>query len=100
MDRFRREQPGLHRKMRTLDLRAVQKTRVAADEHRAGRDELRQGLQTALRDRARAVRDPFASREHAADPRMRFPALKLGERIEMRIRVTERNHETGVNARL
>src|SRR6476619_922073 len=31
---------------------------------------------------------------------MRFPALKLRERIEMRIRVTKRDHETGVNARL
>src|SRR6476619_32416 len=86
--------------MRALDLRAVQKARVAADEHRARRDELRQRLQAALRDRARAVRYSLAPREHPADPRMRLPALKLRERIEMRIRVTKRDHETDVNARL
>src|SRR5213075_2785637 len=100
VDHLGREQPGLHRRVRALDLRAVQESRLAADEHAARHDELRQRLQAALADRARAVRDPLAAREHAANAGVRLTALELGERIEMWIPVAERDDEAEIHARL
>ena len=94
MHGFRRQRAGLDRSVRTLDAHAVQESGVATDEHSAGKDQLRQGLQPAFVDGARAVADALAAVERRADERMLFPALEFLEGPQVRVAVIERDDQS------
>ncbi len=90
---LRAQHPGLHRVVRALDARHVEKARRIADQRAAGKGEFRNRLQAALADRARAVTDALAAFEGAADRRVRLEALEFIVRRQVRIRVVEVHHE-------
>ena len=80
MNAFRRQHPGLHGGVGSLDLDPVQETGPASDQHAAGKRELRQGLQPPLVYGTSPIANPFATLEVLADPGMLLPALKLVKR--------------------
>jgi hypothetical protein len=61
------EHRGLDRAVAALDARGVEEAGLVADQRAAGKDELRQRLQPAGGDRARAVADALAALEGLAD---------------------------------
>ena len=63
--------------------------RGAADQRAARKNQARDGLDPALVQGARAVADPPAALERAADRGMRLEALELLERREIGILVVE-----------
>ena len=92
--RFRGEHARFDRGVAALDARSVEESGVVPDQAAAGKDELRQRLQPACRDRARAVGDALAAFEKGADRGMRLVALEFLVRAQVRIAVAEPNDET------
>ena len=91
--RLGRDHAGLHRRVRALDLGHVEEARGVADQRTAGEDQLRDRLEAALVQRARAVGDPLAALEDAADRGMGLEALQLLERRQLGVRVVEPDDE-------
>src|SRR5205085_11461027 len=87
------EHSRLDRGVGALDARGVEKAGVVADEDAARKRELRQRLQAARGDRARAVRDAPPALENAADRRVRLVALEFLEGMEIRVAVSEPDDE-------
>src|SRR5271165_340588 len=76
-----------------LDARHVQEASRAAEQRSAGKHEFRDRLPAALAYGARAISDAFATFEDGGDDGMRLEALELLERIDVRVRVVEMQHE-------
>jgi hypothetical protein len=74
---------------RALDARGIEEAGIVAHEESAGEGKPRQRLQSAGRDRTRAVRDAPSAFEEAADRWMRLVALEFLERAEIRIGIAE-----------
>src|SRR6185437_3759064 len=79
--------------MTALDLGDVEEAGGAADDRAAGKIELRDRLQAALVEGARAIGDAPAALEERADRRMRLEALKFLERVEERVAIIEPDDE-------
>src|SRR5262249_42442359 len=67
--------------------------RCAPDQRAPRKRELRNRLQAAFVDRARAVADPFAAFECRTNRRMQLEALEFVVRREMRIAIVQMNDE-------
>ena len=68
---------GLHRRVAALDARRVEEAGIVADQAAAGKRQLRQGLQPAGVDGARAVGDPLAAFQESPHLRMVLVALEF-----------------------
>ena len=90
---FGGQHAGLDRGVRALDLGAIEEPGIAADEHAAGKAELRQRLQAALVHGARAIGDALAALEIRSDLRVLFPALKFLEWRQVRVAVVQRQDD-------
>src|SRR6185437_12011319 len=90
---LRGEHSRLDRGMRALDPRRIEESRVVAHERTAREDELRERLQPARGDRARAVAQAPSALEEGTDRRMRLVALEFLEGAEIGVRVAEAHHE-------
>ena len=75
--------------MASLDSRSVEEAGFVADQRAAGKDELRQRLQPARCDGARAVGDTLATGEEVANRRMGLEALEFFVRREVGIGVAQ-----------
>ena len=62
---LRRQHPRHHRVVAALDARQIDEARGAADQRAARKGELRDRLESAFGDRARAIGDALAAFEHA-----------------------------------
>src|SRR5437588_3276174 len=80
--------------MAALETRGVEEARIVANQRAAGKNELRQRLQSTGSDRARAVADSLAVLEKPTDCRMRLEALELLVRREIRVLVAQPDDET------
>ena len=76
---------GLHRRVRSLDLRDIQEAGRAADKTAAREGQLRDRLETALVQRPRAIGDTPPAFKHVANGRMRLEALEFLERRQVRV---------------
>ena len=92
-DRLGRDHAGLHRGMRALDLGHVEEARAVADDGTTGEDQLRDGLEAALVQRARAVGDALAAFQHRRHRRVVLEALEFLEGRQPRVGVVEPHHE-------
>jgi hypothetical protein len=88
------EHPGLHRRVRPLDLRHVHEAGRAADQRAAGKGQCRDRLQAALVQRARAIADAPPALEMLANLRVGLEPLHLLERGKPWIAVIQPDHET------
>ena len=88
-----RQHAGQDRVVAALDARHVDEARRAADQRAARERQLRHRLVAALGDGARAIGEPLAALEGAADQRMGLEALEFVERRQIRIRVVEMHDE-------
>src|SRR5258708_17888749 len=75
--------------MAALDARRVEEAGVVADQRASREDQLRQRLQAARRDRARAVRNSLSAGEEISDRGMSLETLELLVRGEVGILVAE-----------
>src|SRR5688500_2539384 len=92
--RFGREHARLDGAVAALDARGIEEAGLVADQCAAGKHQPGQRLQAARGDRARAVGDPFAALEEAADRRMGLEALEFLERRKVRVGIAQPDHET------
>ena len=92
--RFGGQHPRLHRRMRPLDFRHIERSRFATDQSAAREDQLGQTLEAALVESTSAVSDPPAALEGAADFRMGLEPLKFIVRAQVRIFVVEADDKT------
>src|SRR5207244_9365876 len=91
------QHPRLDGAVAALDARGIEEAGVVADQRAAGKDELRQRLQPARGDGARAIADPLATLAEAADRRMGLEALELFVRCQIRIGVAQPDNEAHRN---
>ena len=87
--RFSGEHAGLHRGVRALDLRHVQKAGPVAQQQPAGEAQLRQRLDAALDQRPGAVGDAAAALEMLAHMRVGLEALHFVERRQPGVGVVQ-----------
>ena len=92
-DMLGRQHAGQDGVVAALDARHVDEARRAADQRAARERQLRHRLIAALGDGARAIGQPLAALEGAADRRMGLEALEFLERRQIRIRVVEMDDE-------
>jgi hypothetical protein len=87
LSRLGRQHAALHRVVAALDPRDVQEAGAVAEQYAAWEIQLRQRLQPALGDCARAVGDALAALEMLRDLRMVLEALELVEWRKPRVLV-------------
>ncbi len=92
-ERLGRDHARLHRRVAALDLGDVQEARGAADQQAAGEIQARDRLEAAFVQGARAIGDAPPAGERLADRGMGLEALKLLERVEIRVLVVEPDDE-------
>src|SRR5215475_6269499 len=80
--------------MDAFEALGIEETRRVADDECAIDRIARHGVPAAVRERLGTVPDQFAVFEDFLDVRVRLPFLKSGVRIELRIRVFEREDKT------
>ena len=88
-NRLCRGHAGFHRGMRALDLRHIQEAGGTADKTATREGELRDRLEPAFVQRARAIGHAAATFEHVTHGGVCLEALEFLERREMRIAVVE-----------
>ncbi len=86
---FGGEHAGLHGRMVALDLGKVQRAGIAAEQHRAGHGHLRQRIESALGDGARAVGYALAAFQILGDLRVVLEALEFLERRQIGVFVVQ-----------
>ena len=95
--RLRRHHPGFHGVVRTFDARHVDEARRAADQHAAGKEQLRHRLETPFGDGAGAIGDAAATAQDRLDQRVMLEALEFRIGIEIGILIVEMHHQADRN---